>query len=128
MDRYDASGRNNMHSRRSSEPIVCYDKEGKFVSKKTVVKLSPNGVAKIVYNSANFTIYTIVVENCSKEPLTGIVGASPDNKIFRFDPLIHEIQPATIEAFVSSIFLKYTAIEIKGNPGAEICVYFQGQL
>lgn len=128
MDRYDASGRSNMHSRRSSEPVVCYDKEGKFVSKKTVVRLSPDGVAKIVYNSANFTIYTIVVENPSKEALTGRVGASPDNRIFRYDPLVHEILPSTIEAFVSSIFLKYTVIEVNGKPGTEICVYFQGQL
>lgn len=135
---------NNMNNNRrhieqcNSSKICCScgsicsmqcEEKGKFTSIAYSIKLSSQGKASILFDSADCLNFTISVVNISNSSMQGHLELSPDGCYFITDRCnsLKMIEPCKLEIFLGVIFIRYTAIVLVGKPCSEAMVYIQSQ-
>lgn len=109
--------------------LVNYEFYNKFISLKYCVKLSSKNTERVVFNNSYFSIYTFSVENLTDTNLIVNIEISPDNQFFcKQSTPKAEIEPKTMDVFVPSVFLKYTALVFENPTDGYVYIYLQGQL
>lgn len=109
--------------------LLHCEEKANFISLIYRLQLSSKGRGQVIFNTSLLNIFTIAVENNSTKALQGHIELSPDHSHYKVDNISgsQTIKEGTLELFVSTIFMKYTAIVLEGAPGSKAYVYFQGQ-
>jgi hypothetical protein len=112
---------------RKNVQVMEWEQTRKFISVGYKVKLDERGRGELVFEITPFKMFSIAVENKSEEDVTGWLEISPNTRSYKQDSEVLIITKNGLEVFVANLFLRYVRLQLRGQEGASVTVYLQGQ-
>lgn len=101
---------------------------GNFFSLEYKVTIDSLGIGEVVFDTSQYSLFTIAIEKFSKRQIQVQVEVSPNGYNYRKDsPEFTIKEDERLETYIVRYFLKYTCVKVIGEPGDHIYVYLQGK-